>query len=215
MSSHGRTIILSIHQPRYSIYRLFDSLTLLVSGKQVYHGPAQRALDYFSDIGYTCEPHNNPADFFLDVINGDSTAIAFDRIKAADDSDPDRVTSSRQNIEDHLVQEYRGSQFYGETKAQLERITMNREYSVKTPSRTITYNTSFSTQFRWVLKRTFTNLILNPQTSFAQVCVCVLLCVYVCGLYLQWCLFFTCCPFLVATDHTSCCCDGTLWYFTR
>lgn len=175
MSSHGRTIILSIHQPRYSIYRLFDSLTLLVSGKQVYHGPAQSALDYFSNIGYTCEPHNNPADFFLDVINGDSTAIAFDRIKDSDDSDPDRVTSSRQNIEDHLVQEYRGSQYYGESKAQLERITMNREYSVKTPSRTITYNTSFSTQFRWVLKRTFTNLILNPQTSFAQIGVTVFL----------------------------------------
>uniref|UniRef100_A0A8C7G0F2 Broad substrate specificity ATP-binding cassette transporter ABCG2-like n=1 Tax=Oncorhynchus kisutch TaxID=8019 RepID=A0A8C7G0F2_ONCKI len=158
MSSHGRTIILSIHQPRYSIFRLFDSLTLLVSGKQVYHGPAQSALDYFSNIGYTCEAHNNPADFFLDVINGDSTSIAFDRITEGD---------SEQNIEDHLVQEYRGSQYYGETKAQLERITMNRD--VKTPSRTITYNTSFSTQFRWVLKRTFTNLILNPQTSFAQV----------------------------------------------
>uniref|UniRef100_A0A8K9XKH8 ABC transporter domain-containing protein n=1 Tax=Oncorhynchus mykiss TaxID=8022 RepID=A0A8K9XKH8_ONCMY len=169
MSSHGRTIILSIHQPRYSIFRLFDSLTLLVSGKQVYHGPAQSALDYFSNIGYTCEPHNNPADFFLDVINGDSTSIAFDRIKEADG----KVTSSRQNIEDHLVQEYRGSQYYGETKAQLERITMNRD--VKTPSRTITYNTSFSTQFRWVLKRTFTNLILNPQTSFAQIGVTVFL----------------------------------------
>uniref|UniRef100_A0A8C7G0B1 Broad substrate specificity ATP-binding cassette transporter ABCG2-like n=1 Tax=Oncorhynchus kisutch TaxID=8019 RepID=A0A8C7G0B1_ONCKI len=160
MSSHGRTIILSIHQPRYSIFRLFDSLTLLVSGKQVYHGPAQSALDYFSNIGYTCEAHNNPADFFLDVINGDSTSIAFDRITEGDSE----VTTSRQNIEDHLVQEYRGSQYYGETKAH-----------VKTPSRTITYNTSFSTQFRWVLKRTFTNLILNPQTSFAQIGVTVFL----------------------------------------
>lgn len=35
MANSGRTIILSIHQPRYSIYRLFDSLTLLVNGKQV------------------------------------------------------------------------------------------------------------------------------------------------------------------------------------
>ena len=25
--------------------------------------------------GYTCEAHNNPPDFFLDVINGDSTAV--------------------------------------------------------------------------------------------------------------------------------------------
>lgn len=26
-------------------------------------------------LGYTCEPHNNPPDFFLDVINGDSSAV--------------------------------------------------------------------------------------------------------------------------------------------
>ncbi|KAG1940405.1 broad substrate specificity ATP-binding cassette transporter ABCG2 [Pimephales promelas] len=44
MALNGRTIILSIHQPRYSIYRLFDSLTLLVGGRLVYHGPAQDAL---------------------------------------------------------------------------------------------------------------------------------------------------------------------------
>lgn len=51
MASHGRTIIMSIHQPRYSIYRLFDTLTLLVGGKMVYHGPAPNALDYFANIG--------------------------------------------------------------------------------------------------------------------------------------------------------------------
>lgn len=66
MSSHGRTIILSIHQPRYSIYRLFDSLTLLVSGKQVYHGPAQSALDYFSNIGETKSLENV---MFLVILN--------------------------------------------------------------------------------------------------------------------------------------------------
>lgn len=26
--------------------------------------------------GYICEEHNNPSDFFLDVINGDSTAVS-------------------------------------------------------------------------------------------------------------------------------------------
>ena len=51
MAGHGRTIIMSIHQPRYSIYRLFDTLTLLVNGKMVYHGPAPNALDYFANIG--------------------------------------------------------------------------------------------------------------------------------------------------------------------
>uniref|UniRef100_A0A674N809 ATP-binding cassette, sub-family G (WHITE), member 2a n=1 Tax=Takifugu rubripes TaxID=31033 RepID=A0A674N809_TAKRU len=143
MAKNGRTIILSIHQPRYSIYRLFDSLTLLVNGKQVYHGPAQRALAYFSDIGYTCETHNNPADFFLDIINGDMTAVA----------------NSREGCD--------GKVSYW--------IIKDKDRKRTAPSRTITYNTSFLTQFKWVLKRTFRNLMLNPQTSVAQVVVTLFL----------------------------------------
>uniref|UniRef100_A0A672HHG4 ATP-binding cassette, sub-family G (WHITE), member 2a n=1 Tax=Salarias fasciatus TaxID=181472 RepID=A0A672HHG4_SALFA len=154
MANHGRTIILSIHQPRYSIYRLFDSLTLLVNGKQVYHGPAQRALDYFSDIGYTCEAHNNPADFFLDVINGDSTAVAF--------NDDDGDDEGENTI----------FCFFG---SPVEKIVMGKQLTSSVRSRTITYHTGFFTQFRWVLKRTFRNLLLNPQTSVAQVMVTLFL----------------------------------------
>ncbi|XP_044039881.1 broad substrate specificity ATP-binding cassette transporter ABCG2-like isoform X2 [Siniperca chuatsi] len=172
MANNGRTIILSIHQPRYSIYRLFDSLTLLVNGKQVYHGPAQSALEYFSDIGYTCEPHNNPADFFLDIINGDSTAVAF---SSMDKEDSDSVSMSRRGIEAKLVEEYRNCDYFKQTKAELERIIQGKQMTTTAPSRTITYNTSFLTQFRWVLKRTFRNLMLNPQTSFAQIAVTLFL----------------------------------------
>lgn len=178
MANHGRTIILSIHQPRYSIYRLFDSLTLLVSGKQVYHGPAQSALEYFSDIGYTCEPHNNPADFFLDVINGDSTAVALNNMDKDDpdpDSSSDSVSMSRRGIEDKLVEEYRNCSYFKQTKAELERIVVGKPTTTAPRSRTITYNTGFFTQFRWVLKRTFRNLMLNPQTSIAQVAVTLFL----------------------------------------
>ncbi|XP_069574132.1 broad substrate specificity ATP-binding cassette transporter ABCG2-like [Brachyistius frenatus] len=178
MANHGRTIILSIHQPRYSIYRLFDSLTLLVNGKQVYHGPAQRALQYFSDIGYTCEPHNNPADFFLDVINGDSTAVALSS-EDAEDPDSSALSMSRRGIEDKLVEEYKNSHNFKQTKADLERIVQGKKMAASAASRTITYSTSFMTQFKWVLKRTFRNLMLNPQTSIAQVAVTAFLAVVV------------------------------------
>lgn len=50
-----------------------------------------------------------------------------------------------------------------------EKIIHGKEVTTTAPSRTITYNTSFWTQFRWVLKRTFKNIMLNPQTSIAQV----------------------------------------------
>ncbi|KAM8881912.1 LOW QUALITY PROTEIN: broad substrate specificity ATP-binding cassette transporter ABCG2-like [Synchiropus picturatus] len=171
MARSGRTIILSIHQPRYSIYRLFDSLTLLVNGKQVYHGPAQEALQYFSDVGYTCESHNNPADFFLDVINGDSTAVT----TSDEDPDSDSWSSTKQRIEDKLVEEYRTSQYYRQTKAEMEEILQKKGTATGSNSRTITYTTGFFTQFKWVLKRTFRNLMLNPQTSVAQVAVTLFL----------------------------------------
>ncbi|MCJ8741991.1 hypothetical protein PDJAM_G00077100 [Pangasius djambal] len=175
MSNHGRTIILSIHQPRYSIYRLFDTLTLLVAGRQVYHGPAQSALDYFSDIGFTCEPHNNPADFFLDVINGDYSALSQNILEDNAEVDHKQYGLTRQNIEDRLVQEYKQWSYYQQTKDELEEITQGRKYDNRPKSRTITYNTSFCHQFKWVLKRTFRNLMLNPQTSFAQIGVTLFL----------------------------------------
>ena len=106
LAQRGTTIIFSIHQPRYSIYKMFDNLILLSRGRVVYHGPATSALDHFSDLGnvtndvrphcavcgiderywcitcywcmspgYECEAHNNPPDFFLDVINGESSAV--------------------------------------------------------------------------------------------------------------------------------------------
>lgn len=72
VSQKGRTIVFSIHQPRYSIFRLFDRFMLLGRGKTVYHGPADQALDFFNSMGYEIESFNNPPDFFLDVVNGDA-----------------------------------------------------------------------------------------------------------------------------------------------
>ena len=42
---------MSIHQPRYAIFKLFDSLTLLSRGEVVYHGNAQAILPYFQSLG--------------------------------------------------------------------------------------------------------------------------------------------------------------------
>ncbi|TKS68340.1 ATP-binding cassette sub-family G member 2 [Collichthys lucidus] len=185
MASHGRTIIMSIHQPRYSIYRLFDTLTLLVSGKMVYHGPAPNALDYFANIGYPCEPHNNPADFFLDVINGDSTATTMTKVHGSEDLDFDEISSSRQSIEERLVEEYRNSSYSSDTRAELDRIVQDKECISCSKSRTITYNSSFFHQLRWVLKRTFQNLMLNPQTSVAQLGVNVFLALIVGAIFFR------------------------------
>lgn len=47
------------------------------------HNPTQGSKHCHHSVnvttGYQCEPYNNPADFFLDIINGDSTAVAMNK----------------------------------------------------------------------------------------------------------------------------------------
>ena len=50
LSRHGRVVIMSIHQPRYSILKLFDTITLLSRGEMIYHGASRAALPYFSSV---------------------------------------------------------------------------------------------------------------------------------------------------------------------
>lgn len=51
LSRKGGTIIFSIHQPRFAIYKLFDRLTLLAAGRTVYHGEASETLEFFRYAG--------------------------------------------------------------------------------------------------------------------------------------------------------------------
>ncbi|NXK48646.1 ABCG2 protein, partial [Chauna torquata] len=176
MAMQGKTIIISIHQPRYSIFRLFDNLTLLAAGRMLYHGPAQQAIAYFRSIGYECEPYNNPADFFLDIINGDSTAVAVSKTNE---------TNTAETIEEHiehdktlaekLAEKYSNSAYYRETKAILENISSRNKKKTKAIFRQITHANSFCHQLKWVSRRTFKNLVGNPQASIAQLCVTILL----------------------------------------
>ncbi|NXP79914.1 ABCG2 protein, partial [Ramphastos sulfuratus] len=176
MAQQGRTIIFSIHQPRYSIFRLFDNLTLLAAGRVLFHGPAQEALQYFQAIGYQCEPYNNPADFFLDVINGDSTAVAVGKIKETESAESTKgYTEHNSSLAEKLAEKYCSSAYYQETKATLERIPLGHQKKSKAIFRQITYANSFLHQLRWVSQRTFKNLVGSPQASIAQVCVTTLL----------------------------------------
>ena len=45
-------------------------------GRTAFHGTPAEAFDFFQKHNYTCPKHFNPADHFLDVINGDSSAVA-------------------------------------------------------------------------------------------------------------------------------------------
>ncbi|CAN8209284.1 unnamed protein product [Coccothraustes coccothraustes] len=183
MSKQGRTIIFSIHQPRYSIFRLFDNLTLLAAGRVLYHGPAQHAIEYFQSIGYQCEPYNNPADFFLDVINGDSTTMAMNKADESNTESTEECSECDKTLAEQLAEKYSNSAYYRETKAHLESISSGNKKKTKQLFQQITYANSFLHQLKWVSRRTFKNLIGNPQASIAQLCITAFLGLIVGAIY--------------------------------
>ncbi|KAG9101294.1 hypothetical protein FRC06_003213 [Ceratobasidium sp. 370] len=69
----GRTVILSIHQPRSDIYvDKLDNIILLVKGGHVaYAGPRNEVEGTFALAGYPVPPLYNPADWLLDVASVD------------------------------------------------------------------------------------------------------------------------------------------------
>jgi ABC-type multidrug transport system ATPase subunit len=66
----GRTVVASVHQPSTRVYRMFDAVLLLAEGSCLYYGAGRDAMDYFASVGFAPGFHVNPADFMLDLANG-------------------------------------------------------------------------------------------------------------------------------------------------
>ncbi|CAH9126780.1 unnamed protein product [Cuscuta epithymum] len=71
-----RTIITTIHQPSSRIYHMFDKILLISEGSPVYYGNARESMDYFSSLRFIPEIVMNPAEFLIDLANGQVNDIS-------------------------------------------------------------------------------------------------------------------------------------------
>ncbi|XP_064220114.1 ATP-binding cassette sub-family G member 8 isoform X2 [Aotus nancymaae] len=71
LAKGNRLVLISLHQPRSDIFRLFDLVLLMTSGTPIYLGAAQHMVQYFTAIGYPCPRYSNPADFYVDLTSID------------------------------------------------------------------------------------------------------------------------------------------------
>ncbi|KAH6986602.1 ABC-2 type transporter [Ilyonectria destructans] len=59
----------AIYQASQSIYDLFDKVTVLYEGRQIYFGPASQARLFFERQGWKCPPRQTTGDFLTSVTN--------------------------------------------------------------------------------------------------------------------------------------------------
>jgi ABC-type multidrug transport system ATPase subunit len=72
-SELGYGIIVSIHQPRSSVFDLLDCVLLLHRGAVAYRGPPSQVRSFFASVQRPLDPRSPAADSMLDVVQADTT----------------------------------------------------------------------------------------------------------------------------------------------
>ncbi len=78
LASGGRTVVMTIHQPRREAFDLFDKILLLTTGGKVaYFGPVTGVKRYFGEHSEVPpESARNPADYVLDALDPLDAALS-------------------------------------------------------------------------------------------------------------------------------------------
>ncbi|XP_028172051.1 dnaJ homolog subfamily C member 10-like [Ostrinia furnacalis] len=71
LARDGRTIVCTIHQPTASVYSMFDQVYILADGLCIYHGSSSNTVPYLASVGLQCPKYHNPADYILEIANGE------------------------------------------------------------------------------------------------------------------------------------------------
>lgn len=148
LANEGRTLIVTIHQPRSDLFAHFGNVLLLArGGYPIYAGPADNMLPHFAAQGYECPRHVNPADFALDLITVDLQHEA-------------REAASRAKVR-KLIDSWSSDNFI-ET----------RSGSISTPAELGSMArepTSFASAYSILIRRATKNMFRQPEILIARI----------------------------------------------
>ncbi|XP_053315372.1 ATP-binding cassette sub-family G member 5 isoform X2 [Spea bombifrons] len=72
LARKGRIVIISIHQPRSELFKVFNKIAIMSCGELIFCGHPNEMIDFFDTCGYECPEHSNPFDFYVDLTSVDT-----------------------------------------------------------------------------------------------------------------------------------------------
>ncbi|KAF2734700.1 P-loop containing nucleoside triphosphate hydrolase protein [Polyplosphaeria fusca] len=168
LARKGRTIIVTIHQPRSEIWSLFDNIILLTKGSPAYAGNARECLPYFARLGYELPPFVNPAEHLIDIVSVDNRSVEAEEVAQA------RVDSIKQAWRDHCSQSSHPS---GSEEPKFVTSTSQKTLTPK--------HNSLIQQIRVLTSRTWIVTIRDPMGMFGSLVEAVIMSVITGWIFLQ------------------------------
>ncbi|XP_071721627.1 ABC transporter G family member 22-like [Rutidosis leptorrhynchoides] len=149
----GKTVVTTIHQPSSRLFHKFDKLILLGKGSLLYFGKASEAMIYFSSIG--CSPliAMNPAEFLLDLANGNINDVSVpseleDRVQIGNsDNEARNGKPSPTVVHEYLVEAYETRVAENEKKKILAPIPLDEEVKAKVSTSKRQWGASWCQQY--------------------------------------------------------------------
>ncbi|XP_029306159.1 ATP-binding cassette sub-family G member 5 [Cottoperca gobio] len=72
LARRNRIVIVTIHQPRSELFRVFSRIAIMSRGELVFCGQPEEMVDFFSTCGYECPEYCNPFDIYVDFTSVDT-----------------------------------------------------------------------------------------------------------------------------------------------
>ncbi|XVE96231.1 hypothetical protein REPUB_Repub02eG0204000 [Reevesia pubescens] len=136
----GKTVVTTIHQPSSRLFHKFDKLILLGKGSLLYFGKASEAMVYFSAIGCSPVIAMNPAEFLLDLANGNINDISVpseleDKVQMGNSETETRNGKSPPEVvHEYLVEAYESRVAESQKKKLMSPLPLDEELKLKVSS---------------------------------------------------------------------------------
>uniref|UniRef100_A0A0E0CVE0 ABC transporter domain-containing protein n=1 Tax=Oryza meridionalis TaxID=40149 RepID=A0A0E0CVE0_9ORYZ len=156
IAEDGKTVITTIHQPSSRLFHKFDKLILLGRGSLLYFGKASEAMPYFQSIGCTPLIAMNPAEFLLDLANGNTTDVSVpseldDKVHMENQNLQTNTKNdykpSAQDVHEYLVDAYENRVAYKEKKQLLDPLPISDDMKTTITSSKREWGTSWWQQY--------------------------------------------------------------------
>ena len=162
--------VVTLYQASENIYELFDNVTVLYLGRQVYFGPTNKAVEYFENLGYVKHPRQTTPEFLTAITDPNA------RIVNEELAQKQRIPDTA----DEFEASWKASNEYAEMQAVIDQLNMRHTdvdtslkqlkeshqlIKQKHTSKNSVYTVNYNTQFKNCIKRRFQ--ILNNNRSYA------------------------------------------------